>query len=93
MGFQKLFTVPRLAVGTVSYTHLDVYKRQVQGSAAFQQNAVDLLLPQLFHQLQKIHMTAMRLDVYKRQTRITAGMAASFSASVLSTAPVASSMV
>ena len=33
--------------------------RPVQGSAAFQQNAVDLLLSQLFHQLQKIHMTAM----------------------------------
>ena len=35
---------------------------QFKGSAAFQQNAVDLLLPQLFHQLQKIHMTAMRFQ-------------------------------
>ena len=30
--------------------------------SAFKKDAVDLLLPQLFHQLQKIHMTAMRFQ-------------------------------
>ena len=63
------------ACAAVSYTHLDVYKRQQQASSFFQAHQVSLLLQggqhprfaRLVRAHERVPVSYTHLDVYKRQ--------------------------